>query len=86
MVMRGLVETFLSPQTSLGSPGVDELRWFAPVRPGDQLRTAITVLTNRASRTRTDRGIVISEIAVRNQDDVLVLSMKASIFILRRAA
>jgi acyl dehydratase len=86
MVMRALVDGYISAESSLGSPGIDELRWLAPVRPGDDLRVRITVLHSRPSRTKPDRGIVQSEIAVRNQDDVVVLSMIATNLVRRRVA
>jgi acyl dehydratase len=86
MVMRVLVEGYISAESSLGSPGIDELRWLAPVRPGDDLRVHITVLHSRPSRTKPDRGIVQSEMAVRNQDDVVVLSMIATYLVRRRPA
>jgi acyl dehydratase len=84
MVMRVLVDGHLSSDAGLASPGVDELRWLAPVRPGDRLFTTVTVLSSRASRSRPDRGIVVSGISARNQDGVVVLTMTATNFVRRR--
>ena len=56
MMMRLLVEHTLSPASSLGSPGVDELRWLKPVRPGDTLSVRTTVLDTAPSRSKPDRG------------------------------
>ena len=77
MTMRVLVDNYLSSIASLGSPGVDELRWILPVRPGDTLYVRITVIEARRSRSKPDRGIVRTLIETRNQRGEQVLSMKA---------
>lgn len=77
MTMRVLVDGYLSSVASLGSPGVDELRWTLPVRPGDTLHVRITVVEARRSRSKPDRGIVRTLIETRNQRGEQVLSMKA---------
>jgi acyl dehydratase len=84
MMMRLMVDGYLSSETGLGSPGVDEIRWLAPVRPGDQLRVRVTVLSARASRSKPDRGILQTEIVVRNQSDVNVMRMLATHLLRRR--
>jgi acyl dehydratase len=83
LFMRMFTDHYLSKVASLASPGIDELRWTAPVRPGDTLRARVTVAEARASRSKPDRGLVRSDIAVLNQDDVTVLTMSA-VNILRR--
>jgi acyl dehydratase len=80
-MMRMLVEHYLSA-ASLGSPGLDELRWAQPVRPGDTLSVRVTVLEARRSRTRPDRGLVKSLMEVLNQRREVVMSVKATNFIL----
>ena len=77
MMMRLLADHFLSPVSSLGSPGIDELRWPAPVRPGDTLRLHVTILENRRSRSKTDRGIVRTRVELINQRDEPVLTLLA---------
>ena len=84
IMMRMMVDHFVSSVASLGSPGVDEVRWIKPVRPGDTLRVRITVLEARVSRSKPDRGLVHSGIEVLNQDDVVVMTMKTLGFFLRR--
>jgi len=76
LMMRILVEHYLSPVTSLGSPGVDELRWLHPVRPGDVLSLRVTVVNTRRSRSKPDRGLVQSFVEVINQDDKVVMSLR----------
>jgi len=77
MMMRLLADHFLSPVSSLGSPGIDELRWPAPVRPGDTLRLHVTILENRRSRSKPDRGIVRTRVELINQRDEPVLTLLA---------
>ncbi|TDD72851.1 MaoC family dehydratase [Actinomadura darangshiensis] len=73
IMMRLFADHFLSRVASLASPGVDELRWPAPVRPGDSLRLRVTVLEARASRSKPDRGIVRTRAELLNQNDEVVL-------------
>jgi len=76
LMMRLLVDQFLPATASLGSPGIDELRWLRPVRPGDAVRIRVTVLDATRSRSKPDRGIVRTLIEVLNQHDEVVMSLK----------
>ncbi|HET8728668.1 MAG TPA: acyl dehydratase, partial [Alphaproteobacteria bacterium] len=58
----------------MGSPGIDEVRWSRPVRPGDTLRVEVEVLDQRPSRSRGDRGTVRMAYRVFNQREEQVLS------------
>jgi acyl dehydratase len=75
LAMRLFVDHYLSKVASLASPGVDEIRWPNPVRPGDTLRVRLSILETRPSRSKADRGIVRTLIEALNQNDQLVLSM-----------
>jgi acyl dehydratase len=77
LMMWLLVEHFLPRAAGLGSPGVDELRWLAPVRPGDRLSLRITVTDARRSRTKPDRGLVHTSNEVLNQRSEVVMTVKA---------
>ncbi|MBA2576605.1 MAG: MaoC family dehydratase [Euzebyaceae bacterium] len=79
-----LAPGFLNSTASLGSPGVDEVRWSRPVRPGDTLTGTLTILATRPSRSRPDRGIVTSRGALHNQDGDPVLTLAAVNMIGRR--
>jgi acyl dehydratase len=81
--MRLFADHYLSRVASLASPGVDELRWPAPVRPGDTLRLRAGVREARPSRSKPDRGIVTTRGELLNQDGEVVLSLTA-INLLRR--
>ncbi len=77
LMMRLLAEEYLSPASSLGSPGVDELRWIRPVRPGDELTLRTTVEEARLSRSKSDRGVVRTRVELANQSGEVVLSLRA---------
>jgi acyl dehydratase len=82
--MRLYVDHYISRVASQASPGLDEIRWPRPVRPGDRLRIRVTVAEARASRSKPDRGLVHSLVEALNQDDVVVLSFTAMNFFARR--
>ena len=77
LMMRLFVDHYLSGIASLGSPGVDEMRWVKPVRPGDILSLRVTVSQTKRSRSKPDRGVLFSFIEVLNQNHDVVMSMKA---------
>ena len=77
MMMRMYCEHYLSKNASLSSPGMDELRWILPVRPGDRLSLRVTVVEARRSATKPDRGLVRSAMEVLNQNGQVVMSMTA---------
>ena len=82
--MRLLVEKVFNDAASMGSPGVDELRWLLPVRPGDTLTPRAIVLETRPSRSKPDRGILRFRVEVENQDGQMVMSMVGAGIIGRR--
>ena len=86
MMMRLFVDHYLSWAASLGSPGIDELRWTKPVRPGDELSIRVTVLEANRSRSKPDRGVLRSFVEVLNQDHEVVLTVNAVNFLLCREA
>ena len=71
---------------SLGSPGFDELRWTAPVRPGDTLSVEARVTEARPSSSKPDRGILKLDFATKNQRDDTVMTFKAIILVQRKVA
>jgi acyl dehydratase len=86
LMMRLFFEHYLTHVASLGSPGIDELRWLKPVRPGDKLSLRVTVLKAIPSKSKPDRGVVTSLIEVLNQTDEIVMALKAINLIFRRHA
>jgi len=84
VVMRLYVDHYLSHVANLGSPGVEDIRWPNPLRPGDTLRIRVTILEARPSRSKPDRGIVRVHVEAINQTNNLVLSMIGVSFVGRR--
>lgn len=77
MWMRLYVDALLTDSSSQGSPGVEELRWRAPVRPGDTLTGRMTVVDAQPSSTKPMRGTVFTESTMTNQDGVVVLTLSS---------
>jgi acyl dehydratase len=84
LFMRLFVDGFLQHAASMGSPGIDELRWLKPVRHDDRLSGQIEILEIRPSRSRPDRGIARMRCSVSNQQGEEVLSMIANVMFRRR--
>ena len=86
IVMRMLCDEYLLEAASLGSPGIDQIRWLAPVFPGDTLRMRLTVLEARPLASRPQVGMVRNGYEVFNQDGTTVLTMQGVGFFGRRPA
>lgn len=84
LITRLYVEHYLTKVASLASPGLDELRWLKPVRPGDVLSVRVTVLKATPSKSKPDRGAVTSLIEVFNQANEMVMTFKCVNIIVRR--
>ena len=84
LFMGMFVRSILLDSASMGSSGVDELRWTAPVRPGDRLTGRVTVTAVEPSSKRPDRGTVFTTSEVFNQDGTLVMTMRARGYFRRR--
>jgi acyl dehydratase len=84
LTMRLFVEHYLTHVASLGSPGIDELRWLKPVRPGDTLSARVIVLEAVRSKSKPDRGAITSLIEVSNQAGEVVMTFKCVNIIRRR--
>ncbi|MDR0826317.1 MAG: MaoC family dehydratase [Desulfovibrio sp.] len=83
---RLFVPNFLPGKASCGSPGLDEVRWLKPVRPGDVLRLRLTIVDAMPSRSRSDRGTVAFFAETINQKDEVVMSFKGLNIFLKRNA
>ena len=76
IAMRLICDAYLGEAASLGSPGVKEIRWLKPVRPGDRLKLKMTVLEAKISRSKPDRGTVLHRWEVFNQHGEMVMHME----------
>jgi acyl dehydratase len=86
LLMRMIADGFLLESTSQGAPGIDEVRWLKPMRPGDRLRVRRTVLDTRESRSRPDIGFVRFRFEVVNGADETILEQVNTIMFGRRGA
>ena len=84
VLMRLMCDAYLNESSCIGSPGIEEWRFAAPVRPGDALRFRATVLESRASASKPGRGIVKFRWELFNQRDEVAVSMVGTQFYLRR--
>jgi acyl dehydratase len=86
LLMRLFADHYLSRVASLASPGVDELRWAVPLRPGDTVRLRTTITEARPSRSKPDRGLVYTMAQLLNQDDECPVSGRPMNILRRRPA
>ena len=84
--MRLMCDSYLLETSSLGSPGVDAVRWVKPVYPGDTLRMRATVIAAKPSSSKPDRGMATMRCEVFNQKDELVMHMQSMQMMGRRPA
>lgn len=81
---RLFIQSGVLAESSLGSPGIDELRWLAPVRPGDTLHCEVEVLEVRPSSSKPERGIARLRYTAVNQHPEVVLSFIVNHLLRRR--
>lgn len=86
MLMRMMCDSFVNQSSSLGSPGVDEVKWMKPVRPGDVLTGRYTVLDKRVTRSRPDVGVCKMRLEALNGDGDVVMSWVSAQFLRLRDA
>src|ERR1700709_1092089 len=83
IVMRMMFDGYIGRTASLGSPGVSELKWLAPFRPGDDLMLDVDVVEARASRRPPETGIVTFKCTVRNVAGQALCEMTSPIIVKR---
>jgi acyl dehydratase len=86
IVMRMSADGFILDSSSMGAPGVDEVRWLAPIRPDDAVTLRATVLDVRASNSRPDMGLVRFEMALLDSNERCVMTLVTSLMMGRRSA
>jgi acyl dehydratase len=83
-MMRMMFDGFIGRTASMGSPGVNDLRWLAPLRSGDDLTLDVEIAEARVSRSRPETGIVTFKCVVRNAAGVTLCEMVSPIIVRRR--
>jgi acyl dehydratase len=84
LLMRMIADGFLLESSSMGAPGVDEVRWLKPLRPGTQIRVRATVLDKRASSSRPEMGFVKFLYEVVDEQDAVLTTLTTSMMMARR--
>jgi acyl dehydratase len=84
IMMRLIADGFLLDSSSMGGPGVDEVRWLAPMRPGDRVIVRASVLETRASNSRPDRGFVKFLFEILDQNGALLMTLATPLMFGRR--
>lgn len=86
LLMRMAADGFVLNSASMGAPGVDEVRWLAPLRPDSRITLRTQVLDTRASASRPEMGFIKMLFEIRDDKDVLVMTLVTSMIMERRAA
>jgi acyl dehydratase len=86
MMMRLVVDNLMSESSSMGSPGLDSVRWLVPVRAGDTLSVSYLTTRVRPSASRSDRGVVWSKWSAANQHGQVVCTIEGMGMFGRRPA
>jgi acyl dehydratase len=84
LLMRMIADGFLLDSSSMGGPGVDEVCWLAPLRPGTRIRIRSTVLDTRASNRRPDMGLVKFMFEMLDDADAILTTLSTTLMFARR--
>ena len=84
IMMRMMFDGFIGRTASQGSPGVSELRWMAPLRPGDDLMLDVEIVDARVSKSRPATGIVTVRNSARNAKGQVLCEMTSPLMVARR--
>ena len=79
-----MCEKFLVDTSSMGSPGVDNLRWLLPLKPGDIIRGYWELLEKRELRSKEDLGILKASVWGINQDDQCIITMEPTLMLFKK--
>ena len=86
VLMRLFVDNLLEGSASLGSPGIERLKWIRPVHPDDTLTATMRVVETRTSASRPRMGLIRGLFEVANQSGAVVMRMESTLMMGRRAA
>ena len=84
LLMRMIADGFILNSSSMGAPGVDDVRWLRPLRPGTQIRIRATVLDTRASKSRSDMGLVKFGFDMLDEADAILTTLNTTLLLGRR--
>lgn len=84
LAMRMMVDGLLEGTETMGSPGIDEIRWLRPVKPGDTLYVCAEITDKIPSKSKLDRGLIKIHQSVHNQNEQVVMTLLSMAFFSRR--
>jgi len=84
LLMRMIADGFVNRSHSMGAPGVDQVRWLRPLRPGAQVRVRATVLETRVSKSRPELGFVKHLFEMLDERDAVLTTLTSSLMVKRR--
>ena len=84
LLMRLIADGFVLESSSMGAPGIEEVRWLKPLRPGTQIRVRAIVLDTRASNSRPEMGFVKMRYEVLDEQDAVITTLTSSLMMGRR--
>jgi acyl dehydratase len=84
LMMRIIADGFLLDSTSMGAPGIEDVRWFTPLRPGTNIRVRSTVLEKRTSKSRPEMGLTKMTFEVLDDADAVVMILTTTFMLGRR--
>jgi acyl dehydratase len=84
LLMRIIADGFVNKTHSMGAPGIDEVRWLRPLRPGTQVRVRTTVLETRAPKSRPEFGFVKCRFELLDDHDTVLTSLTCPLMVARR--
>jgi acyl dehydratase len=84
LLMRIIADGFILDSTSMGAPGIDEVRWLKPLRPGTAIRVRATVLETRVSKSRPEIGFIKFHYEVLDEQEAILTTMTCSMMMVRR--
>ena len=84
LLMRMIADGFILDSSSMGGPGVDEVRWLKPLRPGTRVRIRSTVLDTRTSSSRPEMGLVKFQFEMLDVADTILTTLTTTLMFGRR--
>jgi acyl dehydratase len=86
LMMRIITDGFLLNSSSMGAPGIEEVRWLAPLRPGTRIRVRATVIEARESKSRPEMGLAKMGFEVLDETDAIIMTLTTTFMLGRREA
>ena len=84
LLMRMIADGFLLNSTSMGAPGVEDVRWLKPLRPGTRIRVRATIMETRESKSRPEMGLAKYLFEMIDDSDAVLTTLTTTFMLGRR--